>query len=54
MFKTKEISHLLIGIMGGVLLFDAIVDIYTTIMINRTVKRIVDKDRILEAETTEE
>ena len=40
-------------LIGGLLLFDAIFDIYTTIMINRTVKKIVDADRILEADIKE-
>ena len=54
MIKAKEITETLIGILGGVLLFDAILDIYTTIMLNKTVKKIVSADRILEADTKEE
>lgn len=54
MIKAKEITETLIGVLGGVLLFDAILDIYTTIMLNKTVKKIVSADRILEADTKEE
>jgi uncharacterized membrane protein HdeD (DUF308 family) len=54
MIKAKEITKTLIGVLGGVLLFDAILDIYTTIMLNKTVKKIVSADRILEADTKEE
>ena len=54
MIKAKEITETLIGVLGGVLLFDAILDIYTTIMLNKTVKKIVSADSILEADTKEE
>ena len=50
LLKGNKVS---VALIGGLLLFDAIFDIYSTIMINRTVKKIVDPSRILEGETTE-
>ncbi len=54
MINASSISNLLISIIGGVLLVDALLDIYTTIVINRRVKAIVDAGHILEAETKED
>ena len=54
MINASKITDLLISIIGGVLLVDALLDIYTTIIINRRVKAIVDSGHILEAETKED
>ena len=54
MIKAEAITNFLIGVIGAVLLIDAILDIYSTIILNKTVKKIVSADRILEADTKEE
>ena len=54
MLNAKTITNLMIGILGGVLLFDAIVDIYTTIVINRLVKKRIDDGHLIEGEVKED
>ena len=44
MLKAETITNLLIGFIGGVLLVDAILDIYSTIMIKKIVKDIVKSE----------
>ena len=44
MIKAENITNFLIGVIGAVLLIDAILDIYSTIIIKKIVKDIVKSE----------